>query len=59
MGVAHQDPIKTNRSRFGSETRACLDVGVAMGYIGVPDACVLERLGQVIGTPTRVAKQVG
>ena len=38
------------------ETRACFDVGVAMGYIGVPSAEVLERLGQVIGTLTRVAR---
>ncbi len=38
------------------ETRACVDVGVAMGYIAAPGAEVLERLGQVIGTLTRVAK---
>jgi four helix bundle protein len=38
------------------ETRACFDVGVAMGYIAAPSADVLERLGQVIGTLTRVAK---
>ncbi len=38
------------------ETRACFDVAVAMGYVGGPDAGVLERLGQVIGTLTRVAK---
>jgi four helix bundle protein len=50
------------RSRYATalgsarETRACFDVGVAMGYIGVPDAAVMERLGQVIGTLTRVAK---
>jgi len=38
------------------ETRACFDVGVAMGYIAMPKADVLERLGQVIGTLTRVAR---
>lgn len=46
-------------SALGSarETMACLEVAAAMGYLGQPDADVLARLNQVIGTLVRLVRR--
>jgi len=38
-----------------NETRACVEVAAALGYIGEIDAPVRARLNQVIGTLVRLA----
>jgi four helix bundle protein len=45
------------RNALGSarETRACLDVAVACGYLESVDAVVLDQLGKVVGTLVKVS----
>jgi len=38
------------------ETRACLHVATALGYIGAVDAALLDRLDHVIATLVRVSR---
>lgn len=37
------------------ETLSCLEVALALGYVGALDAAVVEKLHRVIGTLVRLA----
>ena len=41
------------------ETMACIEVGVAMGYLDEADAIVLDRLDRIVGTLVRLVKPHG
>jgi hypothetical protein len=47
-----------NRTALGSarEVRACLDVGLALGYVEAVDAELLARLNQVQGVLSKVVR---
>jgi len=38
------------------ETRACIDVAVPFGYVGMPAECVLDRIDKILGTLCRLIR---